>query len=438
MKFLEIQIPERVRKEILAGNLSSSIKMLRSELINSDNLLYADRIKYEIERIIRLKKTYPFSFKTAFKKASSYIKNLSLSEFKKLVKKNICDWIFINGKMKFEERFFYNIVFTEPKYKVRAVENPFKKKAKEFLDMRIKNIIKGSKPCDYKVCIKFSLIPNVNERVRVWLPVAKEGFQISNVNIIKTSPEFRYITSSSHSQRTIYFEGEGGKSYSVVFEFRIGEWTKERFRFFEKRENLKKYLRESYPHIKFSYHLVELVKKIIGKEKNNFKRASKVYDWIVENIKYSFVKPYIFYDNITEWVYSNRKGDCGFQALFFITLLRICGVPARWQSGWYINPYYQSPHDWALFYSDEYGWLPCDLSFGGSRKDDESLRKFYFGNLDGFRVVFNDEFMGDIYPIKKFFRSDPYDNQVGEVETKYRNVFDFKYRLELLKFEEVL
>ena len=43
-------------------------------------------------------------------------------------------------------------------------------------------------------------------------------------------------------------------------------------------------------------------------------------------------------------------------ALTFITMCRIAGVPARWQSGLYVAPDSVGSHDWAEFYTrDENG-----------------------------------------------------------------------------------
>ena len=84
----------------------------------------------------------------------------------------------------------------------------------------------------------------------------------------------------------------------------------------------------------------------------------------------------------------------------------------------YVTPYSVGPHDWAQFYIEPYGWLFADLSFGGSayRAKNERRWNFYFGNLDPFRMIANSEFHYDLLPQKQFLRSDPYDNQVGEVE----------------------
>nr|WP_276318744.1 transglutaminase-like domain-containing protein [Marinitoga lauensis] len=187
----------------------------------------------------------------------------------------------------------------------------------------------------------------------------------------------------------------------------------------------------------FTYYLKQLTKEIIGNEKNPYLKAKLIYNWITLNVNYSYVNPYSIYENIPQFVATNLKGDCGFQALLFITMCRIAGIPSRWQSGWYINKYFASPHDWALFYIEPYGWIPADLSFGGARREIPEFRSFYFGNLDGFRMPANIDFMIP-FKNKKYYRSDPYDNQVGELETEIENIYSdkFEYKIEIVNFEE--
>ncbi len=97
---------------------------------------------------------------------------------------------------------------------------------------------------------------------------------------------------------------------------------------------------------------------------------------------------------IPEYAVLNQKGDCGVQALLFITRCRCAGIPARWQSGLFVTPYSQGCHDWAQFYIAPYGWLFADPSFGGSGYRSGNLEKqeHYFGNLDPWRMVANSEF----------------------------------------------
>ena len=153
------------------------------------------------------------------------------------------------------------------------------------------------------------------------------------------------------------------------------------------------------------------------------------------------MRKYFTITNIPEYAALNLKGDCGVQALLFITLCRCARIPARWQSGLYATPYYVGCHDWAQFYIEPYGWLFADPSFGGSafRKGHEERWNFYFGNLDPFRMIAASEFQHEFDPSNKHLRFDPYDNQTGEVEYDDCGLKreDFQVNLERIDMHEI-
>ena len=130
------------------------------------------------------------------------------------------------------------------------------------------------------------------------------------------------------------------------------------------------------------------------------------------------MRDYFQIDNINEYCAVNLRGDCGLQALLFIILCRINGIPARWQSGMAIEPTYSGSHDWAQFYLEGWGWLFADCSYGGSayRFGAKERHEFFFGNLDPMRMVATRAFQAPLTPELTTFRVDPYDNQAGEIQ----------------------
>ncbi len=142
----------------------------------------------------------------------------------------------------------------------------------------------------------------------------------------------------------------------------------------------------------------QLARDIIGKEKNYFKIARKIFDWITENIAYKYppekrgVIPTL----------ENKQGDCGEFSLLFIALCRSVGVPARFVSGaWITSGRNQKFHAWAEFYLEGVGWIPVDCAVSQGLKKDKGFLKFikklenptnpgyYFGNLDNKRIIFS-------------------------------------------------
>lgn len=95
----------------------------------------------------------------------------------------------------------------------------------------------------------------------------------------------------------------------------------------------KPYLSEELPHIQFTPYLRSLAAEITEGESNPLLIARRIYDFITTKVSYAFMRDYACIDHLAEYCALNLKGDCGVQALLFITLCRIAGIPAKWQSG---------------------------------------------------------------------------------------------------------
>ena len=93
-----------------------------------------------------------------------------------------------------------------------------------------------------------------------------------------------------------------------------------------------------------------------------------------------------------------------------------------------------------MMHIDVLGWLPVDCSFGGSgyRHGSQLRWRFYFGNLDPWRMVANRSYYAPFSPLKRFARCDPYDNQRGEIETDTRGLGagEFRTRYEMIDHQE--
>ena len=254
---------------------------------------------------------------------------------------------------------------------------------------------------------------------RAWLPYPCVTPEISDIKLLKAS-HMTQVT--EHPIRTAYtqFLYRAGEKYEIEVAFTnraeyrdIDEsWVTDAHPY------MPQYLEEQYPHIVFTPYLRMLEKEITGGKGSPLTRARRIYEYITHNVKYSYMREYRYLDNIPMYAALNHRGDCGVQALLFITLCRISGIPARWQSGNYIRPDHIGSHDWAQFYVAPYGWLQCDPSFGGGayRIGDDLVHDFYFCHADPFRYISCTEFQMQLSPAKKFMRLDPYDNQSGEAE----------------------
>lgn len=303
---------------------------------------------------------------------------------------------------------------------------------------------KGGRAFRYRVRMSLTVDEEAqrpNQRIRVWLPMPARCAEQSDI-VLHASSENVYL--SGGKQPTAFFEEiyTPGKEYFVEFSYT------HRVPWFDLRtadvcsEQPKFYGEEMLPHIQFTPTLRALAEDLRGDEKNPLLIARRIYDYITTHVKYSYMREYLLMENISEFCAVNRRGDCGVQALLFITLCRILGIPARWQSGNAVKPGGSvGSHDWAMFYVAPWGWLYADPSYGGGakRRGDELLCSHYFGNLDPFRMVCATEVQQPFAPEKIFLRDDPYDNQSGEAEWEDRplHACNLTRRKVLLEAEEL-
>ncbi|HCI29019.1 MAG TPA: transglutaminase-like domain-containing protein [Fervidobacterium sp.] len=447
MEFLVYPLPEDIRRQVTNGLFSTAQNEIKKRL--EEHKLpdaMTKRLLFELYRIKLLKKTYPYTEKEAYALLKKGFKDITKEEFQRLVRDGRIDWMYVGDVKMFEKRFDSNLVFSSKEYKARqklTKESREGSKRRKLINDTIGRLLKGGKSRTYNVHAKISMKKDnpENERVRVWLPFPKEAFQQSSVKLVKSSHE-HFIADNLVGQRTVYMEGIDTDEFSIEFEYNVKEWIGTEKNLEPQPEE--KDTSEKLPHINFTEYLWSILDIIFGCQDymdfDDLTRARKIYDFVTLNVSYSYVLPYALYDNIPEYVTTVFKGDCGFQALLFLTLCRMTGIPAKWQSGWSITPLSASPHDWTLIYLEGLGWVPVDLSFGGSRRDDESMRLFYFTNLDGFRMFANTEFQDDLVPSKHSWRLDPYDNQVGEME--YADIdkgyiLDVETKIEVIDFKQV-
>lgn len=284
--------------------------------------------------------------------------------------------------------------------------------------------------------------------VRCWLPLPQECRQQSEVRLIETSPASPKVTPSTaggkapgHSaHRAVYLEQKVTDParpvvFREVFEYTCRSYVP-RLEMDKARPLPASYtggeLDERLPHIAFTPEITAKARELVGDEQNPLARARKIYMWIVENVRWCPEEEYCIMPCIPAKVLRTRQGDCGAQSLLFITMCRIAGIPARWQSGWETKPIGWNMHDWAEFYVEPWGWVPADCSYGLQRSTDPAIREFYFGHLDSYRMIVNSDYGAPLEPAKQSLRSEPADFQRGEVEVDGKNLYfnEWDYKIE--------
>ncbi len=452
---LNVGLPEDILRRKLHGDFEGAIRLIDRRLNRDDqpqslrNCLTVQR-----EMMLRTDADYPLSKADALAQVRAHIPDFTEEEFDERVDAGKIGWIYRNGEMRFFNRFFPTMCKAEPAFARRAgiqlhgVESAQKGSAADSLvDVtRRKMIEQGQVSCRIRIRASVKLKDEHFKSgmfIRTHLPVPCDCDQQSDIRIEKLYPETGVIAPMDAPQRTVCWEEEMAENHEFSVEYSYIHTAK-----YHDISKIAPALEQPFfcteeqpPHIVFTPYIRQLVDTLTAGIDDPLEKARRFYDFITLNMKYTFMPGYFILENIAETCARNFTGDCGVFALLFLTLCRCAGIPAQWQSGFTAEPGFIGGHDWVRFYIAPYGWLYADTSYGTAavRAENEQRRKFYFGNLDPFRMVANNAFQAGFTTQKQHWRADPYDNQVGEMESAERG-FDFteyERSKEILLCEEI-
>lgn len=283
----------------------------------------------------------------------------------------------------------------------------------------------------YTLTVNPDAVP-AGETVRCWLPFPRRDHaRQTDVELVSASQEKYQIAKPEATHSSLYMERKAVAGEPVVFS-ECFEFTAHGASFdlsdvkpYDTSSKLyKEYTREREEHVRFTPELRALADSLTRGIENPAEKAKAIFTYINDNFPWASAREYSTIPNIPMYVLKNRHGDCGQVSLLFITLCRICGIPAHFQSGWQVHPGAVNLHDWAEVYFEGIGWVPVDQSYGipGYARN-ERERYFFLGGIDSWRLIVNADFGKPFSPRKKFPRSETVDFQRGEVEWKGGNLY---------------
>ena len=454
LESLALELPEEVQQYKLAGALEEAQDAIGRWMKKPISEALKTRLRYEQYILEELPREFPYTEQEILQLFQEKIPDFSSEDLKELERQNLAEWVYIHGEKHYIHNLLRNILDKDDDIRERAGMTEKLTEDKKLLLEKVKEI-QEKKEVTEQIHLRTSIrlkdeVFQPGMKVKVHLPLPAKWYQTDEIQILNYTPGKKVTVDDARSRyRSICIEDtlEENRTFFVEYQMKVRAayidlWKeneavsnvslREGMDWKISEEEQKEFLKEQYPHIRFSPYLKALAKEIVGEEKRPLEIARRIYDYITEHVQYSYMKAYSLIPDIPQYCARNLRGDCGVQALLFITLCRISGVPAGWQSGLYANPAYVGPHDWAMFYVEPYGWLYADPSFGGSAfaSGDESRRRFYFGNLDPYRMTANHEFQQEFAVKKKFMPIDPYDNQSGEIESETQGFASYEVETE--------
>lgn len=367
----QFPLPEDVLKLKMIGNYGEALKKIEY-LIAQERTPAVLRERLELEKHVLLAlqaDQYPYTFVEAETLMRNSLRDYQEGELAHYRDIGAADWIFVDGQVRFNQRFFGNLASTRPEISDRLLVQDDIEETNRDQALRDEQVRIMAEQGGRSARITLHLGIKVKKEferpgvpVLVHLPLPRECRQVSDFDLIAHGDGKMTIAAPEALQRTISFESvmEPDKEFWVEYRYvnHVDRVVPEPEKVTPHQPDF--FLEEQAPHIMFTPYLMALSKDIVGVESNPLLKARKIYDFVTTHVMYSYVRRYDTIDDLSEYAAVNLKGDCGIQALLFITLCRICGVPARWQSGMYVTPDEIGPHDWAEFYVEPYGWMFCD------------------------------------------------------------------------------
>jgi len=407
---------------------------------------------FERDRMARIRVDFHKTREQILREARAIVPSLTDEMFTRCEKAGALEFVEIDGERWFYDRAAGNMFRIDPEARalkkgagvavtkpyrledVRRILAAYDNTAERFNTPRTSRIT-------YTLNVKPGVVPS-GEMVRAWLPFPHSGARQKDIRLISTDPA-RYVqTGTTGTLTSVYLEkpalANEATRFQVCFEYTTTAdyqpIAPEKVRPVSTSDaSLAPYLAEQPPHVVFTDEIRKLSEEIVGDETNPYRKARRLFQWVYEHIPWTGAREYSTLDSLPHYALSCRHGDCGIQTTLFMTLCRLNGIPAHWETGWTTGPD-KNMHDWCSIYLAPYGWVPADVSYGLVNSEQEREKWFYLGGIDCHRLVVNTDQTQPLYPAKTVFRSEIIDFQRGEVEWRggnlYFNQWDWDFRVD--------
>lgn len=462
-----LPLPSPVQQMKERGNLEEAEAYLQ-HLLETGECLPEERRRFraELEILRRLPAEYPYTRAEALELVRRYVPNFSEADFDSLLMKGKIFWRYLDGEARFFGRFFDSLCKTDSFFAEAAEkrghripgsdrrllqESAEKMRAQGELSVRI--TVRAELELEKAFFREGAL-------VRAYLPLPRVTEEQGDI-VLEEMSAGGQLGAESAAQRVVFWEERLGENHPFLLSYRflhteryrdvygLAERMQAEGRAEKQSENettkygAEKRAESGYDSALFppSAYLRSLAAALTEGVTEPLVKAKCFYDFITKQVRYSFMPSYFCLDRMAERCAMDRVGDCGIQALLFLSLCEAVGIPARWESGLKTEPKFIGAHDWVRFYTPSFGWRAADLSYGGSawKRGEERLHRFYFGNVDPWRMAANARILGETGFPEPEFRADPYNNQVGEMALDGRGLRyeEFHRRKEVLRAEEI-
>jgi transglutaminase-like putative cysteine protease len=406
-----------------------------------------EALQFQRERMHRILLDFTLTTDQAKARIRKQIPDLTDAEFARWDRAGLLEHMVIDGRTLYFNRAPSNLYRLSAEARARrAVQTPITDGPNETLNdhhrAAFREALASGKTGVLPMRVRVTQTVTVNagavpagETVKAWIPYPRAiPGQQDDIRLVASTPAGARVAPADTLQRTAYMEAPAKAGQPTVFKLTYELTLRAQSHPIDPAKivpatitpQLEPFVEQRPPHIVFTDDMRAFSRKVVGDEKNPYRIAQKLFA-AVDSIPWAGAREYSTISNISDYTLHAGHGDCGEQTLLLLTLLRLNGIPARWQSGWmFSDGDYDNIHDWGQLYLAPYGWVPVDVTFGQLEPkpgDDPRLRWFYLGGLDAYRIAFNDDYSRPFVPAKQFPRSETVDSQRGEVEWRGGNLY---------------
>ncbi|MCX7512826.1 transglutaminase-like domain-containing protein [Frateuria sp. STR12] len=406
-----------------------------------------EALQFQRERMHRILLDFTLTATEAKARIRKQIPDLTDAEFARWDQAGLLEHMVIDGRTLYFNRAPSNLYRLSAEARARrAVQAPITDGPNETLNDHHRAALRealasgqtGVLPMRVRVTQTVTVNPDAvpsGETLKAWIPYPRAiPGQQDDIRLVASTPAGARVAPTDTLQRTAYMEAPATAGQPTVFKLTYELTLRAQYHPVDPDKvvpatitpELAPFVSERAPHIVFTDDLRAFSRKVVGDEKNPYRIAQKLFI-AVDRIPWAGAREYSTISNISDYTLHAGHGDCGEQTLLLLTLLRLNGIPARWQSGWMFSEgKYNNIHDWGQLYLAPYGWMPVDVTFGQlepTAGDDPRLQWFYLGGLDAYRIAFNDDYSRPFVPAKQYPRSETVDSQRGEVEWRGGNLY---------------
>ncbi|MEJ8548115.1 transglutaminase-like domain-containing protein [Brevibacillus borstelensis] len=239
-------------------------------------------------------------------------------------------------------------------------------------------------------------------RVDVWLALPEPGSTQRSIQILSQTPAATTSVLPT-GNRLAYYELAVGQRAMLSFSFDAyetrlvpAEKAEQPFEAAQLSEDERRFYLRSTPLVPVNDEMRKEAEQIAGDSQDTIEQARRLFDHLVKHYRYQSPPK----ERGAAAMQCNKKGDCGEFAFLFAAYCRSLGIPCRIAMGAWATGKFQA-HAWNEFFAAGVGWIPVDASTAAAMKNPltqlscvtrygtRSSRRYYFGNLEGKRVIFS-------------------------------------------------